>query len=108
VAPWLRLPVFGTYLVTLPELLRRRLVAAALRAPFFNLELHGIDLVDAAAAGIPPALVAVPGQPHLRVPLARKLAALEATLREARAAGGQFRTLREVASAAATGAGPAA
>jgi hypothetical protein len=35
--------------VTAPTWLRRHLVAAALRAPFFNLELHGIDLADASA-----------------------------------------------------------
>ena len=95
VTPWLRLPVFGTSLVTTPDWLRRRLVAAALLQPIFNLELHGIDLADAESDGFPPALIAV--QPDLRVPLARKLAALDATLREARAAGARFLPLRAVA-----------
>jgi hypothetical protein len=93
VTPWLRVPVIGTSLITAPDWLRRRLVAAALRAPLFNLELHGIDLCDAEADGIPPALIA--RQHDLRWPLARKLAALDATLREARAAGATFCTLGE-------------
>ena len=93
VTPWLRLPVIGTWVVTMPSWLRRRMVAAALRTPLFNLELHGLDLADAEADGLPPALVA--RQHDLRWPLARKLAALDATLSEARAAGGTFCTLSE-------------
>ncbi len=108
VTPWLRLPVIGTTVVASPEWVRRRLVAGALRAPFFNLELHGIDLCDAEADGLPPALIA--RQHDLRVPLSRKLAALDATLREAKAAGARFLPLREVAAAAGgvTNAGPGA
>jgi peptidoglycan-N-acetylglucosamine deacetylase len=100
VTPGLRWPVIGTSLITAPEWLRRRLVAAALREPFFNLELHGIDLADADADEIPAALVA--RQPDLRRPLAWKLAALEATLREAAGAGASFRRLDEVASETAS------
>src|SRR5262249_4144070 len=68
VTPLLRLPVIGTSLVTAPEWVRRQLVAGALRAGFFNLELHGIDLADAAADEIPSELVA--RQPDLRRSLA--------------------------------------
>ena len=93
VTPALRVPVIGTTLITAPAWLRRRLVAAALRTPLFNLELHGIDLCDAEADGLPSALIAK--QHDLRWPLARKLEALDATLREARAAGATFCTLRE-------------
>jgi peptidoglycan/xylan/chitin deacetylase (PgdA/CDA1 family) len=93
VTPGLRLPVIGTSLITAPPWLRRRLVAAALKAPLVNLELHGIDLADADADGLPPALIA--RQPDLRRPLAAKRAALEATLLEARAAGARFCTLSE-------------
>jgi peptidoglycan/xylan/chitin deacetylase (PgdA/CDA1 family) len=93
VTPWLRLPVIGTWLVVMPPWMRRRLVAAALRAPLTNLELHGIDLADATADEIPPALVA--RQPDLRRPLRDKLAALDATLTEARAAGATFLPLGE-------------
>jgi hypothetical protein len=47
------------------------MVAAMAQREFFNFELHGIDLADAVADGIPPELVA--RQPDLRLPLARKL-----------------------------------
>ena len=97
VTPWLRLPVIGTSLITVPEPLRHRMVAAALRRPFFNLELHGIDLADAVADGFPSALIA--RQPDLRRSLDRKRAALRATLAEARACGATFRTLSEAAVA---------
>jgi hypothetical protein len=95
VTPWFRLHVIGTTLVVAPEWLRRRLVASALATPFFNLELHGIDLADAGADGFPAALVA--RQPDLRVPLARKLAALDATLNEARGLGARYLPLRDAA-----------
>jgi hypothetical protein len=93
-----RLPVIGTSLVMAPAWLRRRMVAAALRAPLFNLELHGIDLCDAEADAVPGDLVA--HQPDLRRPLAHKLAALEETLAAARGAGAWFATLAEAAGRA--------
>ena len=95
VTPLLRLHVIGTMLVISPEWLRRRLVASALTTKHFNLELHGIDLADAEPDGYSPALVS--HQPDLRVPLARKIAALDATLTEARAAGATFVTLAQAA-----------
>jgi peptidoglycan/xylan/chitin deacetylase (PgdA/CDA1 family) len=91
-----RLPVIGTSLIVAPAWLRARMVAAALRAPLFNLELHGIDLCDAQADEIPAALIA--RQPDLRRPLAHKLAALDETLAFARAAGARFATLAEAAT----------
>jgi peptidoglycan/xylan/chitin deacetylase (PgdA/CDA1 family) len=96
VTPFARLPVFGTSLVTAPGWLRRHLIAAAVRAPFFNLELHGIDLADADADEIPPVLVA--RQPDLRRPLAHKLAALDETLSAAKAAGARLARLADVAA----------
>jgi peptidoglycan/xylan/chitin deacetylase (PgdA/CDA1 family) len=95
VTPALRLHVIGTTLVMSPEWLRRRLVASALGTSHFNLELHGIDLADAAADGISSVLVR--RQPDLRVALERKLAALGRTLDEARAAGARFVTLAQAA-----------
>jgi peptidoglycan-N-acetylglucosamine deacetylase len=95
VTPLLRVHVIGTTIVISPEWLRRRLVASALTTKHFNLELHGIDLVDASADGLSPALVA--RQPDLRVSIARKLAALDATLSEARKAGATFMTLAKAA-----------
>jgi peptidoglycan/xylan/chitin deacetylase (PgdA/CDA1 family) len=99
VTPFMRLPVIGTSLISAPDWIRRRLVASALREPFFNLELHGIDLCDAIDDQIPAALVA--RQPDLRRPLAFKLAALDATLAQITAAGARFQRLDEVAIAQA-------
>ena len=96
VTPGLRLPVIGTSLVMAPAWLRRRLVASALSTAHFNLELHGIDLADAATDGFSPALVAK--QPDLRKPLSAKLAALRETFAQARAAGATFQTLETVAA----------
>jgi peptidoglycan-N-acetylglucosamine deacetylase len=78
VTPWLRIPAIGTSLLLAPRALRSRALAMMARRPFFNLELHGVDLADADADGIPGELVA--RQADLRVPLARKRAALEETL----------------------------
>jgi peptidoglycan-N-acetylglucosamine deacetylase len=100
VTPVSRLPVFGTSLVATPGFLMRHLLATALRQPFFNLELHGIDLADADGDEIPPALVA--RQPDLRRPLAYKMAALEATLLAAREAGAQRLRLDEAATTYST------
>jgi peptidoglycan-N-acetylglucosamine deacetylase len=101
----LRLPVIGTTVVTAPEWLRQRLVAASLHRPFFNLELHGIDLADAEADAFPPALIA--RQPDLRRSLADKTAALAATLTQVRAAGFAFETLSGVARSLDGGLRPA-
>lgn len=78
VTPLLRLPAIGTALLLAPGWLRTRLIASMRRRGFFNLELHGIDLIDAEEDGIPGQLVA--RQPDLRVPLAAKRDALEAAL----------------------------
>jgi peptidoglycan/xylan/chitin deacetylase (PgdA/CDA1 family) len=94
-----RLPVIGTSLTLAPAWLRQRMLASALREPLFNLELHGIDLCDADADGIPPELVA--RQPDLRRPLAHKLAVFEQTLSAARDAGARFATLAEAAASLA-------
>ena len=96
VTPRLRVPVIGTPIVTMPDFLRARLLDAVSGLPFFNFELHGIDLVDAELDGIPAALVA--RQPDLRVPLARKRACLEDALSRI-ARHFTFAPLREVAAA---------
>jgi hypothetical protein len=64
------------------------------RRPFFTLELHGIDLIDADGDGIPSRLVA--RQPDLRATLLVKRRALAATL-DRLAAAYRFVTLREAA-----------
>lgn len=78
VTPIARLWVIGTTVLTAPSPLRAHLLGAMRGRRFFNFELHGIDLVDAEGDGIPAELVA--RQPDLRVPLAEKRKALEATL----------------------------
>ncbi|MBZ0232362.1 MAG: polysaccharide deacetylase, partial [Deltaproteobacteria bacterium] len=72
------LPAIGTTLILAPPWLRARAPAAMRPRSLFNLELHGIDLIDAELDGIPGELVA--RQPDLRVPLDDKLAALDEVL----------------------------
>jgi hypothetical protein len=95
VTPFARIPAIGGALVTAPAWVRDRVVAAMDRRRFFNLELHGIDLADADADGIPNELVSK--MADLRRPLADKLAALDAVLDHALA---RFEpvTLRDAAS----------
>lgn len=78
VTPLLRVPAIGTSLLLAPAWLRARLLAAVERRRFFNFELHGIDLADAQADGIPAELCA--RQPDLRVPLREKLSRFESVL----------------------------
>ncbi|MBI4508076.1 MAG: polysaccharide deacetylase family protein [Deltaproteobacteria bacterium] len=78
VTPWLRLPAIGTSLLLAPPRIRAHWLEQMRRRPFFNLELHGIDLIDAERDGIPAELVA--RQPDLRVSLSSKQRAFEATL----------------------------
>jgi peptidoglycan-N-acetylglucosamine deacetylase len=72
----LRLPFIGTSLSLLGPSGARLLTRALIGVPFVNLELHGIDFLE--AGDVPKPLLAV--QPDLRVPLARKLKALGAVL----------------------------
>ena len=95
VAPGLRMWMIGTSIVLLPTPVRAWLLELMRRRPFFNLELHGIDLADADADGIPAELVAK--QPDLRRSLDEKLRALEATL-DRLAPEYEFLPLREVAT----------
>jgi hypothetical protein len=78
VTPGLRVPAIGTSLLLAPTLLRARWLDDMLARPFFNFELHGIDLIDADRDGIPAELVA--RQPDLRASLEAKQRAFEATL----------------------------
>ncbi len=78
VTPWLRLPAIGTSLL-LSSTLRKLLLAGMKAQQFFNLELHGIDLIDAKLDGIPAELV--DRQPDLRQPLWQKQRALVEILR---------------------------
>jgi hypothetical protein len=91
----LRFPGIGTWILTAPGPLRRLLLDQLRARRFFNFELHGLDLLDAEADGIPGELVA--RQPDLRVPLADKLRAFAATLDRLRL-DYDFLTLRDVAA----------
>jgi peptidoglycan-N-acetylglucosamine deacetylase len=70
-------PLTGTFLGALPPWSARALAAGTGRLPLLNLELHGIDLLDASDAT--PALAA--RQRDLRLPAARKVARIEAFVR---------------------------
>lgn len=78
VTPWLRIPAMGTSLAMAPAALRAFWLESMRRRRFFNLELHGLDLLDADLDGISRALTA--RQPDLRLPLAQKRRILEGTL----------------------------
>lgn len=80
VTPWVRVPAIGTSLLVAPAAVRTRVIAAMARRAFFNFELHGIDFADAEKDGIPGELVA--RQIDLRLPIAEKLARMEAILDE--------------------------
>jgi hypothetical protein len=96
VVPFARLPAIGTLLAVSPEPVRRAVLAAMARRPFFNLELHGIDLADAIADRIPTQLAG--RQPDLRVPFVEKRRRFLQTIEELRAAGYELMPLREVAA----------
>jgi hypothetical protein len=95
VTPWTRLHAIGTSLLTWPDAVTTRMVAWMRRRAVFNFELHGIDFVDAEKDGIPGELVE--RQPDLRVPIAAKLARLDAIL-DLIAKDWELVTLGEVAS----------
>jgi hypothetical protein len=91
----LRFPGIGTWILTAPGPLRLLLLDQLRARAFFNFELHGLDLLDAEADGIPAELVA--RQPDLRVPLPRKMTAFAATL-DRLALDYDFMTLQKVAA----------
>lgn len=95
VTPWLRLPVIGTTLTSLGAPLARQLARRLVGMELVNLELHGIDLLDAADG-----LAALaPHQPDVRVALERKWETLVAVIAELRSAGYDFVRLDEAARA---------
>lgn len=88
-----RLPFFGTSITLGGPRFARFLARMCVGEPLVNLELHGIDVLDAADG-----LEALrPHQPDVRVPKERKLDALSAVFAELGAAGYEFVTLREAA-----------
>ena len=73
-------PLIGTFVATLPPAILRALAAGTRSLPLFNLELHGVDLLDASDAT--PALAA--RQRDLRVPASVKIARIERFVRSLR------------------------
>jgi peptidoglycan/xylan/chitin deacetylase (PgdA/CDA1 family) len=88
-----RLPFFGTSVTLWGPRFARVLARACAGEPLVNLELHGIDVLDA-ADGLE---VLRPYQVDVRVPHARKLEALRAAVETLRSAGHEFVTLGEAA-----------
>jgi hypothetical protein len=93
VTPWLRLPFIGTTLTSLGAPLARVFARGLIGRELINLELHGIDLLDA-ADGL---AELAPHQPDVRLPLERKWEALVAVIGELRSAGYSFVRLDEAA-----------
>ncbi len=77
-APFSRIPFIGTFVTTMPNPLVQTVYRTMRQMPFFNFELHGIDLLDA-ADGVPTQLAR--RQRDLLIPWARKRARLEEALR---------------------------
>lgn len=88
-----RLPFIGTSITLGGPRMARALTRMVVGEPLVNLELHGIDVLDA-ADGLEPLR---PHQPDVRVATERKLAALSAVFAELGAEGYEFVTLRRAA-----------
>jgi peptidoglycan-N-acetylglucosamine deacetylase len=95
ITPRLRLPVIGTSLMLLGPERARSLIRGLAREPFVNLELHGVDLLDAADH----LAELAQHQFDLRVALERKWQTLTAVVAELRALGFAFERLDQVARA---------
>ncbi|MCS6798317.1 MAG: polysaccharide deacetylase family protein [Myxococcota bacterium] len=91
-----RLPYIGTFVVLGGERGARRLTSLVVGRPFVNLELHGMDLLDADEDGL---RWLAPYQPDLRRRAADKELALRAAFGMLREAGYRFVTLSEAARA---------
>jgi hypothetical protein len=96
-----RLPFIGTSVTLAGPTRARWLARMCVGEPLVNLELHGIDVLDANDG-----LEALrPHQPDVKVPFERKIEALVAAIGELRRAGYSFVTMREAAEVAARPAG---
>jgi peptidoglycan-N-acetylglucosamine deacetylase len=89
----LRLPFYGSPITLFGKTAARTLARMCVGEPLINLELHGIDVLDA-TDGLE---VLRPHQPDVRVPTAAKLDALRAVIGVLRDAGYTFTTLAEAA-----------
>jgi peptidoglycan/xylan/chitin deacetylase (PgdA/CDA1 family) len=95
VTRYVRLPFIGTTLAMAGPNVSRRLAQACVGEPLVNLELHGIDVLDA-SDGLE---TLVSHQPDVRVSRARKLHSLRSAIGELAQAGYSFVTLRAAARA---------
>ncbi len=95
VAGPLRMPFIGTALSLLGPSAARLLTLGLLGTPLVNLELHGIDFLD--ARDVPVAVAAV--QPDVRIPLSRKLETFRAVIALLRKHGYSVLRLDEAARA---------
>jgi peptidoglycan-N-acetylglucosamine deacetylase len=91
----LRLPVIGTYLTLWGPRMATALARMCVGSPLVNLELHGIDVLDA-GDGLESLRA---NQPDVRVTKERKLESLHAAYDVLRRAGYAFVTMREAAEA---------
>ncbi|HVJ88829.1 MAG TPA: polysaccharide deacetylase family protein [Labilithrix sp.] len=90
-----RLPFIGTSVALAGPSRARWLAKMCVGEPLVNLELHGIDVLDASDG-----LEALrPHQPDVRLPSARKIDAILAAVEVLREAGYTFVTMREAAAA---------
>lgn len=89
-----RLPFIGTSVVSSGTAGANLLARLASTRPFVNLELHGIDLADAALDGLRPL---ARYQPDLRFSHEKKRAALRSAVLKLKSTGFRFVTLREAA-----------
>jgi hypothetical protein len=85
-------PLIGTFVATLPAWVLHALSKGTGRLPLLNLELHGVDLLDASDAS--PALAN--RQRDLQIPATKKIARIESFVR--RLADREWITLAEAAS----------
>lgn len=91
----LRLPFIGTSVTLAGPTLARGLARMCVGEPLVNLELHGVDVLDASDG-----LEALrPHQPDVRIAHGRKTEAILAAASELRRAGYTFVTMREAAAA---------
>lgn len=93
VTPRLRFPLIGTFIGLGGPVASRLLARACADEPLVNIELHGIDFLDA-SDGLEHL---VPYQSELRIPLQRRLDALSAVVEELRGHGASFVCLDEAA-----------
>ena len=78
VTPGIRLPVIGTNLLLMPTPARLAMLESVKLGNFFNLEFHGLDLIDAAQDGIAKDLIKV--QPDLRLTSRKKESVIRRSL----------------------------